>query len=100
MGNVNNVDGLANILGCGFFFAFEASWSSIGSLIKAKTIWNGVIEKIERHLVGWKRMYLSSSSSITLIKSTLSNMPTHFMSLFPLLVGVAHCIEKLQQDFL
>jgi hypothetical protein len=28
------------------------------------------------------------------------NQPTYFMSLFPLSVGVANCIEKLQQDFL
>jgi hypothetical protein len=32
---------------------------------------------------------------ITLIKSTLSNLPTYFMSLFPLLAGVANRIEKL-----
>ena len=35
-----------------------------------------------------------------LIKSTLSNIPTYYLSLFPILVGVAHRIEKIQRDFL
>jgi len=43
-------------------------------------------------------MYLSKLSKggmITLIKSTLSNLPIYLMSLFPLLAGVANHIEKL-----
>ena len=40
-------------------------------------------------------MYWSKGGGVTLIKSTLSDMPTYFMSLFPLLVGVANHIEKL-----
>jgi hypothetical protein len=38
--------------------------------------------------------------SITLIKSTLSNVPTYYLSLFPIPVGVANRIEKLQWEFL
>jgi hypothetical protein len=34
-----------------------------------------------------------------LIKSNLSNLSTYFMSLYPLPVGVANYIEKLQRDF-
>jgi hypothetical protein len=37
---------------------------------------------------------------IILIKTTLSNLPTYFMALFPLLASVANSIEKLQHDFL
>ena len=37
---------------------------------------------------------------VTLIKSTLSSLPTYFLSLFPILVETANCIEKLQRDFL
>jgi hypothetical protein len=44
-------------------------------------------------------MYLSKDERITLIKSTLSNLPT-YMSLFPLPIGIANHIEKLQWDFL
>jgi hypothetical protein len=45
-------------------------------------------------------MYLSKGDKVNLIKSTLSNLPTYFMSLFPLPTSVANCIEKLQHDFL
>ena len=34
-----------------------------------------------------------------LIKSTLSNHPTYYLSLFPIPKRDAWCIEKLQRDF-
>lgn len=40
-------------------------------------------------------MYFSKGGRVTLINSTLSNLPTYFMSLFPLSVGVANHVEKL-----
>jgi hypothetical protein len=45
-------------------------------------------------------MYLSKGDRVTLIKNILSNLPTYFMPLFPLLAGVANRIEKLHRDFL
>jgi hypothetical protein len=45
-------------------------------------------------------MYLSKGGRITLIKSTLSNLPTYFLSLFPIPVAVASRIDKIQRDFL
>jgi len=45
-------------------------------------------------------MYLSKGGRVTLIKSTLANMPTYDMSLFPILASVAICIEKIHRDFL
>jgi hypothetical protein len=80
----------------GILFAYEISHSSIGSFIKAKSIWYDIIENTERRLVGWKRMYLSKGGRVTLIKSALSNLPTYFMSLFSLPVGVANRLKKLQ----
>jgi hypothetical protein len=50
--NAINVDGLASILGAPF---------------KTKPIWNGVNDKIERRLAGWK-MYLSKAGRISSIK--------------------------------
>lgn len=69
---------------------------------KAKSNWDGIIEKIKRHLASWKwlYLYLSKGGRITLIKSTLPNLPTYFMSLFPFPTGLAIHIEKLQQAFL
>jgi hypothetical protein len=67
---------------------------------RAKSIWDGVIEKIERCSARWKSMYLSKGGRVTLIKSTLSNLSMYFLFLFPLLFGIANRIEKLQQYFL
>lgn len=43
---------------------------------------------------------MSKGGTITLIKSTLSNLPTYFLSLLPILASVAFRIEKFHQDFL
>ena len=43
---------------------------------------------------------LIQGGRVTLIKSTLSNLPTYFLSLFPIPASVANRIEKLQRDFL
>ena len=44
-------------------------------------------------------MYLSKGGRVTLIKSTLFNLPTYFLSLFPI-HPLANRMEKLQCDFL
>jgi hypothetical protein len=51
-------------------------------------------------LAGWKHLYLSKWGRITLRKSTLSNLLTYFLLLFPTSASIANRIEKLQQDFL
>jgi hypothetical protein len=73
---------------------------SLGANFMDKTIWNPILEKVERRLAGWKQLYLSKGGKVTLIKSMLSNIPTYFLSLFPILAGVAQRLEKLQRDFL
>ena len=45
-------------------------------------------------------MYLSKGGKVTLLKSTLSNLPTYFLSLLPIPADVALCIEILQCDFI
>jgi hypothetical protein len=45
-------------------------------------------------------MYLSKGDRVTLLKSTLSNLPTYFLSLFPIPSSVVSRIEKLHRDFL
>jgi hypothetical protein len=67
---------------------------------KEKSIWNPILEKVERRLARWKCLYLSKGGQVNLIKSTLSNLPTYFLSLFPIPTSVAASIEKLQSDFL
>ena len=72
----------------------------LGANFKAKDIWNPIVEKMEQRLVGWKRIYLSKGGRLTLIKSTLSNLSTYLLSLFPIPVDVAHRIKKIQRNFL
>ena len=55
---------------------------------------------MERKLSGWQRMYLSTGGRVTLIKSTLSSLPTYYLSLFPIPSSVALRIDKIQRDFL
>ena len=45
-------------------------------------------------------MYLSKGGKVTLLKSSLSSLPTYFLSLLPLPGKMAKHMEKLQRDFL
>uniref|UniRef100_A0A2N9JBN0 Reverse transcriptase zinc-binding domain-containing protein n=1 Tax=Fagus sylvatica TaxID=28930 RepID=A0A2N9JBN0_FAGSY len=72
----------------------------LGASYKATTVWNPILEKMERRLAGWQKLYLSKGGHLTLLKSTLSSLPTYFLSLFTIPSSVAHRIEKLQRDFL
>jgi hypothetical protein len=101
IGEVDDVESLAHILCCRIGslpmtylgLPLEASFKSL-------SIWNGVIEKVERMLASWKKLYLSKGGRVTLIHSTLSIIPTYYLSLFPILVSVAKKLERLQSEFL
>ena len=72
----------------------------LGAKFKSKQIWDPILEKMERKLAGWQRMYLSKGGRVTLIKSTLSSLPTYFLSLFPIPMSVAARIDTIQINFL
>jgi hypothetical protein len=101
VGDVPHVGELAGILGCSTSsLPMKYLGLPLGAKFKAKEIWNEVLEKMERQLAGWKRLYLSKGGRLTLIKSTLSNLPTYFLSLFSIPATVARRMEQLQRDFL
>jgi hypothetical protein len=101
VGEVGNVGTLAAYLGCRVAgLPMKYLGLPLGAAYKAAAIWNEVTEKMERRLAGWKKLYLSKGGRVTLIKSTLSNLPTYYLSLFPVPVSVANRIEKIQRDFL
>ena len=79
---------------------YEVLGFTLGAKFKLKDIWNSIIEKMEHRLAGWKRLYLSKGGHLTLLKSTLSNLPTYYLSLFPISVEMAKQIEKIQRNFL
>ena len=101
IGEVNNVHALTEILGCRVG-ALPMTYLGmlLGAFHKSPSIWNLILERIERKLVSWKKLYLLKGGRLTLLKSTLSSLPTYFLSLFTISTHVANRIEKLQRDFL
>jgi hypothetical protein len=67
-------------------FSFKYLGLPLEASFNPKSIWDGVIEKIECRLASWERMYLSKGKWITLIRSILSNLHTYFVTFSPLLV--------------
>ena len=72
----------------------------LGAKFKDLSVWNPILERMERRLAGWKRMYLSKGGKVTLIKSSLLSLPIYFLSFLPLPGKVAKRMKKLQRDFL
>ena len=88
---VHNIELLLSVLGCKQgSLPMKYLGLPLGAKFKNKTIWNPILEKMEKRLAGWKRLYLSNGGKVTLIKSTLSNLPTYFLSLFPIPMAMAN----------
>jgi hypothetical protein len=77
VGHVENVGQLASLLGCG---SGEVPLKYLGlpleASFKLKAMWAGLEDLMSRRLTPWKRLHLSKGGRVTLIESTLSNMPT------------------------
>ena len=101
IGVVHNIDVLVGMLDCRqSSLPLRYLGLPLGAKFKELSIWNPILEKMERRLVGWKRLNLSKGGKVTLIKSTLSSLPKYFLSLMPLPGKVANHMEKLQRGFL
>ena len=72
----------------------------LGSPYKTTAIWNPILERLEKKLSGWKRLYLSKGGRLTLLKSTLSSLPTYYLSLFTIPKAVVTRLECIQRNFL
>ena len=93
IGEVHNVHALADILGCRIgTLPMTYLGMPLGASHKSPTIWNLILEEIERKLAGWKKLYLSKGGRLTLLKSTLSSLLTYFLSLFTIPMHVANKI--------
>ncbi|XP_028081835.1 uncharacterized protein LOC114283208 [Camellia sinensis] len=101
VGEVGHLLTLAAILGCKVsHLPMSYLGLPLGAPYKAKGVWDGVLERVQHRLTGWKRQYLSEDGKLTLVKSILSSIPTYFMSVYVIPVSVARHLEKLLRDFL
>ena len=81
VGNVQQVDYLASILGCEVAsLPLKYLGLPLGAPNNASHIWDDILEKMESRLAGWKRPFLSKRGRVTLIKITLVNIPTYYVS--------------------
>ena len=70
IGDALNVEALAGILSCKLAqLPMTYLGLSLGSTFKAKAVWNGMIEKMERQLAGWKMMYLSKGIELYILRA-------------------------------
>ena len=97
----NNLDALANILSCRMDnLPLKYLGMPLDTSFKTTSIWNPILEKMEKKLSAWKRLYLSKGGKLTLLKSTLSSFPTYFLSLFIIPKVMAGRLERIQRNFL
>ena len=89
VGVVPNIVDMMDVLGCKQgSFSMKYLGLPLGAIVRDSSIWNPIIEKMKRRLASWNLLYLSKGGKVTLIKGTLSNLPTYFLSLFPILVEI------------
>ena len=101
VGEVGNIDALATILRCRVgSLPLTYLGMSLGTPYKTTSMWNPILERMEKNLSGWKRLYLSKGGRLTLVKSTLSCLPTYYLSLFVIPVAVVDRLEHIQRKFL
>ena len=83
IGEVDDVHTLVEILG-GRVGTLPMSYLGmpLGAAHNFPSIWNPILEKIERKLARWKKLYLSKRSRLLLLKNTLSSLPAYYLSLF------------------
>ncbi|RVW27828.1 Transposon TX1 uncharacterized 149 kDa protein [Vitis vinifera] len=101
VGGVEDVDRAAAVFGCKVGnLPTTYLGLPLGALHNSCRVWDGVEERFKRKLATWKKLYLSKGGRLTLIKSTLSNLPIYFMSLFVIPRKVRIRLEKIQREFL
>jgi len=80
VGEIQNIQGLANDCGCRITsLPMKYLGLPLGVPFKAKSIWDPISERMQRRLVGRKRIYLTKEGGLRLIKSMLSSLPNFFL---------------------
>ena len=95
---VSNIHNLANILQCKVA-SLPMIYLGIPlvTMYKTASIWNLILERMEKKLSSWKWLYLSKGGILTLLKSTLSSLLTYHLSLFTVPKAMAMRLECIQK---
>ena len=95
------LDSLANAFGCKVGkFPSKYLWVPLCLGLPKKSLWDFVVEHVDKKFSSWKRRYLSLGGRIILIKSALSSIPIYYLSCFKCPKSVLRRIEKFQHDSL
>uniref|UniRef100_A0A2N9IZP3 Reverse transcriptase domain-containing protein n=1 Tax=Fagus sylvatica TaxID=28930 RepID=A0A2N9IZP3_FAGSY len=79
VGEVQNISELANSLCCHIgVLPLSYLGMPLGASYKAVTVWNPILEKLERRLSGWQKLYLSKGGCLTLLKKLRNCKGTSF----------------------
>ena len=70
VGEVGNIGVLADILCCrAGSLPMKYLGMPLGTSFETASIWNPILEKMDKKLSGWKRLYLSKGGRLTLLKN-------------------------------
>ena len=94
IGEVNNLNALADIFSCKVG-PMKYLGMPLGTSFNIASIWNPILEKMEKKLSRWKHLYLSKGGRLSLLKSTLSSLSTYFLSLFTIPIAMAARLERI-----
>ena len=101
IGPVTNVLELALELGCKIgSLPMSYLGLPLGAKHKDLGVWDLIEERYRKRLAAWKTQYISKGGRITLIRSTLSNLPIYYLSLFRMPQKVCARLERIQRQFL
>ena len=96
VGEVGNIDALAAILRCRVgSLPLKYLGMPLGTPYKTASMWNPILERMEKKLSRWKHLYLSKGGRLTLVKSTLFSLPTYYLSLSVIPIPVANRLERI-----
>ena len=101
IGLVVNVEELASELGCDVGSLPTSDLGlPLGANHKSLGAWDSVEERFRKMLASWKIQYISKGGRLTLIYSTLSNLPIYYLFLFRMPQKVCARLKRIQRQFL
>jgi len=86
---IPNIHHLALFFDCGVS-ALPSTYLGLPSAtsFKSKAVWELVVERFQKRLIGWKSK-MSRGGRLTLLQSTLWNLPIHYMFSFTIPASIA-----------